>query len=163
MCWRNTRCGIGSTQWRVPHAARGWRYRQALRPRPFGGPAEVRPIPEEARGAVREGEPASKPLKPMTKKVLGGLESPFPVNATGQVSLRAPSPYVHLCHELAAALNITAGTLLRRSIEHYAQHVATTEIGSEIPDRLISAGQRVRSLPRAGSGRPGTFTSTLAS
>ena len=114
-------------------------------------------------GAAREGEPASNALRPMTNKVMGGLESPFPVNATGQVSLRAPSPYVQLCHELAAALNITAGTLLRRAIEHYAQHVATEEIGSDIPDRLISAGQHVRSLTRTGGGRPGTSASTFAS
>jgi hypothetical protein len=94
--------------------------------------------------------------------VLGGSECAFPVQSTGQVSLRAPSPYIHLCHELAAALDVTAGTLLRRALEHYAHDVAAAEIGPDIPHRLISAGKRVRCLRRQKT-RTGSSLPTLAS
>jgi hypothetical protein len=97
----------------------------------------------------------------MNGNVLGGSECTFPVQSTGQVSLRAPSPYIHLCHELAAALDVTAGTLLRRAIEHYAHDVATAEIGPDIPHRLISAGKRVRYLRRRKAGT-GASTSIQA-
>ncbi len=71
------------------------------------------------------------------------------VHASAQVSLRAPLPYVQLCHQLAAALGVTAGTMLRRALEHYAQSVAAAEIGPELPDQLIAEGKGVRNLPRA--------------
>jgi hypothetical protein len=78
------------------------------------------------------------------------------VCATAQVALRAPVPYAQLCHQLAAALGVTAGTLLRRAVEHYAQSVAAAEIGSELPDQLIAEGRGIRNLPRAKerSGAP---------
>ena len=97
----------------------------------------------------------------MNSNVLGESECVFPVQSTGQVSLRAPSPYIHLCHELAVALDVTAGTLLRRALEHYAQNVASAEIGPDIPHRLISAGKSVRSLRRR-KARPGSCATPLS-
>jgi hypothetical protein len=75
------------------------------------------------------------------------------VHSSAQVQLRAPLPYVQLCHQLAAALGVTAGTLLRRAVEHYAQNVAAAEIGSELPDQLIAQGRGIRNLPRARQGK----------
>lgn len=77
----------------------------------------------------------------MKGSATGGL------NVTTLVAFRCPPTYSQLIDRLAAELGISIAALLRRGVEHYASTVAADQIGSDIPDQLISAGQQIRSKP----------------
>jgi hypothetical protein len=92
------------------------------------------------------------------------MEDSMPVaggmNATSLVSFRVPPAYAQLVDRLALELGVSTSALARRAVEHYAQSVAVDEIGTDLPDQLVSIGKTIRSLPRPSrrAGRPSAFT-----
>ena len=83
------------------------------------------------------------------------------LNATSLVSFRVPPAYAQLVDRLASELDISTAALARRAVEHFAQNVAAKEIGTDLPDQLVSIGKTIRSLPRPSrrAGRPTTLAS----
>lgn len=83
------------------------------------------------------------------------------MNATSLISFRVPPAYAQLVDRLALELGISTAALARRAVEHYAQNVAVDEIGTDLPDQLVSIGKSIRSLPRPTrrAGRPPTLAS----
>lgn len=82
------------------------------------------------------------------------------MNATSLVSFRVPPPYAQLVDRLALELNVSTAALVRRAVEHFALNVAASEIGSDLPHRLVAIGQTIRTYPRPSrrAGRPPTTT-----
>lgn len=70
-----------------------------------------------------------------------------------QLKASVSPAYGHVVVQIAEELGITVGTLIRRSIEHYAVCVVSRELGSELSEALAWLGERVGDN-RRGGGRP---------
>jgi hypothetical protein len=77
-------------------------------------------------------------------------------NVTAQLAFRTSPVYINLVDRLAAELDISTGTLLRKSVEHFAA-TACPQVEKALVRDLLEVGSTVRNNRRRQSRRLSTL------